>query len=806
MNLLLYLSFLTSYALSLETVGNVVTINSASDFIEFSNNVNSGISYSGSTVLLGDDLDFTGLSEQFVPVGLSHDIYFNGTFNGQGHTVSNLAIQSSNQFVGLFGIVNASSFKNVVVDSSCSVNSTYGFSNYFSYTAGVLAYGFPTNGDASSLIEGCVNMAPITFSGKFTEKKESDTITISVAGIIGFYLPDITDVTVKDCVNYGVITHAGLCNVASLSGIVAAFFRSTLFSGTKCKVKNCANYGNIVHDGETTNMVGVGGIIGTTLGGTVENCINYAVFITNSESTAIGKIAGGANNQLSISNCFWTDEKDTNKTWGYEYLSVPTKENTFHAKSNETTLTLLNDWAEDAEENDPDVLYGRWIMVHTNGGAVANAKYDTVITMKSLPVIDPTKEGYNFIHWCTDANCSTGEYNGVSDNLTDLYAVWSINTYTITFDLGNGTIIEVPFTYNDTVVYPDVTNLKKFYGWNITLDTMPARNVTIGQVPPPEKSSSNTGAIVGGVIGAIALIVIVVAVVLFVISKKSPNTWDLLLNGGRRRDSELDKYYSRMVERYREGDGNTNTFDSTEVVGNQNHYADLYPAGYAPPSIKEALMEAGLPEAMAKRAEDMCMAAANEAEKAGKLVNGITKEEYAAVALYTFEFGPEAVESSPFRLLNNALTGNSADMQKVRGLFYLVMRGLRKVPRCTGNTLYRGMKRSIDRSAYGNGKIVVFHGFSSTSVNIKTVKEFLAMSGPNDDDSGGTLFVIEEAWGYDLQPYSFFPEDKEILLEPERYFGVQSVIESETTVVNLKMLDTPPVLAQLLGNGVTVIQ
>ena len=52
------------------TSGAKVKISNANDLIEFSNNVNSGTSYEGTTVYLGSDIDFTDeLSKQFEPIG-----------------------------------------------------------------------------------------------------------------------------------------------------------------------------------------------------------------------------------------------------------------------------------------------------------------------------------------------------------------------------------------------------------------------------------------------------------------------------------------------------------------------------------------------------------------------------------------------------------------------------------------------------------------------------------------------------------------------------------------------------------------
>ena len=83
---------------------SVLHIKNASDFIQFSKNVNSGTNYKGTTVFLDADIDFSGsLSEQFEHIGKGSSNYFQGTFNGQRHTISNLAINSSLQYVGLFG-------------------------------------------------------------------------------------------------------------------------------------------------------------------------------------------------------------------------------------------------------------------------------------------------------------------------------------------------------------------------------------------------------------------------------------------------------------------------------------------------------------------------------------------------------------------------------------------------------------------------------------------------------------------------------------------------------------------------------
>ena len=69
----------------------------------------------------------------------------------------------------------------------------------------------------------------------------------------------------------------------------------------------------------------------------------------------------------------------------------------------------------------------------------------------------------------------------------------------------------------------------------------------------------------------------------------------------------------------------------------------------------------------------------------GRLLEGFI-EDAAAVAMYTYDFGSKDFENNPYRIINR----NFAEMQRVSGLLYLVISALRKLPRVTGGTLYRG--------------------------------------------------------------------------------------------------------------------
>ena len=83
---------------------------------------------------------------------------------------------------------------------------------------------------------------------------------------------------------------------------------------------------------------------------------------------------------------------------------------------------------------------------------------------------------------------------------------------------------------------------------------------------------------------------------------------------------------------------------------------------------------------------------------------------------------------------------------------------------------------------------------------MEATKAFLA-KGSKSREETGTLFIIDKGWGYDIQPYSLFPDEEEILLEPERQFRVASVIKAALTVINLEMLDTPLSVPGVFGGG-----
>ena len=102
-------------------------LNDKADLLSFASKVNDeGISFNGKTVKLGANIDLAGT--EWVPVGQTGGFYagtyFQGTFDGQSYTISNLTITNTNPggnyAAGFFGFIDAASatIQNVFFDKA----------------------------------------------------------------------------------------------------------------------------------------------------------------------------------------------------------------------------------------------------------------------------------------------------------------------------------------------------------------------------------------------------------------------------------------------------------------------------------------------------------------------------------------------------------------------------------------------------------------------------------------------------------------------------------------------------------------
>ena len=113
-----------------------------------------------------------------------------------------------------------------------------------------------------------------------------------------------------------------------------------------------------------------------------------------------------------------------------------------------------------------------------------------------------SRTGYTFVGWSTNKNATSITYPdkcGVADSWIDgnypsinLYAVWSLNTYSINYNLNSGSISGQKTSYNvntDTFTLPIPTKTGyTFTGWTGSNGTTPQKNVTISKGSTGNKS------------------------------------------------------------------------------------------------------------------------------------------------------------------------------------------------------------------------------------------------------------------------------------------------------------------------------
>lgn len=108
-----------AFGLAPQLVDGFYQIADAGNLIWFAKKVNSGAT--NANAVLTANIDMEGYTlDMMCPDGSG--IYYIGTFDGQGHRISNLYIESSNNYTGIWGLVGPGAhIQNFVLDETCSI-------------------------------------------------------------------------------------------------------------------------------------------------------------------------------------------------------------------------------------------------------------------------------------------------------------------------------------------------------------------------------------------------------------------------------------------------------------------------------------------------------------------------------------------------------------------------------------------------------------------------------------------------------------------------------------------------------------
>ena len=243
-------------------------IATAEDLVALSDYVNAKKVSNDLYFAMTANIDLGELSS-WTPIGSNSSRQFQGTFDGQGHTIDNLRSASG----GLFGYVGVyATIQNVGVASG-EIGSPNSYASFF----GAIAKW--SNG--ADFIN-CWNGADV-YGGGYT------------GGIVGT-IRDGGKSTISGCYNVGNIY--GKSN--AVGGIVGHLATTSNGTSVEVTVQNCYNTGAV------SGSYSVGGIIGQAQDGhTVLNCYNTGVITSSSGSSDVGGIAGWVTGDNTITNCYF---------------------------------------------------------------------------------------------------------------------------------------------------------------------------------------------------------------------------------------------------------------------------------------------------------------------------------------------------------------------------------------------------------------------------------------------------------------------------------------------------------------------
>lgn len=217
---------------------------------------------SASYILMNDiDLSAYGVDydegKGWQPIG-NEGTRFQGSFDGKGYTISNLYINRSEIYVGLFGNVDSADIQNVkLVDINVE--------------------GYSVTGGLAGGCRSDTFIADVSVTGRVKGNNH-------VGGLVGYLQSSSSTITGSD-------TAVDVTGYSMLGGLVG--------DGQFSSIENCYTTGPVTGD---ENGSGVGGLMGSSMnGGSITNC--YATGVVTGGSTTGGLMGS---NKSHVTNCYAT--------------------------------------------------------------------------------------------------------------------------------------------------------------------------------------------------------------------------------------------------------------------------------------------------------------------------------------------------------------------------------------------------------------------------------------------------------------------------------------------------------------------
>ena len=413
--------------------------------------------------------------------------HFTGKFYGLGHTISGLYTESSDEYVGLFGVTEGAMIKGVKI-----ANSSFKSTHNNGIAGGIVAEA------SSSYINGVSSYSKIIDCDNVSCTVEAKYEAGGIVGVAGLGCSYI-----EYCRNYGTVisNYAGQTNYAG--GICGAAWAT---------IRYCYNEGNV--SGVGANVGGIGGgpmtvrncyNLGTLSGGNVGGIAGSDGFGTEiynsysagqlSASGSVGSVIGKVSLGASATNSYYDVQVSP-----FDGISGSIdREGRIESKTTDELCLELqsglssDDWAikEPVIKDGKKYLYYPYlkhfgeesakvgtyrqicnVVLNQNGGTCTPLTQYIEREGATLPAT-ASRTGYTFGGWYTNASCTSERAYEIPVTATGeqtFYAKWTANSYSITLNTNGGTINSgnvTTYTYGNSVMLP--TDISKigytFGGW-----------------------------------------------------------------------------------------------------------------------------------------------------------------------------------------------------------------------------------------------------------------------------------------------------------------------------------------------------
>ncbi|MFC5469009.1 S-layer homology domain-containing protein [Cohnella suwonensis] len=377
------------------------------------------------------DLSRYAAGEGWLPIGDGNKP-FKGNMDGNGYVITGLTIHrlGSNDYVGLFGYANNAGLSNMKL---INVNVT-----------GIYSVGGLVGLNSSG-----------TISGSFVTGSVSGTSGLGskVGGLVGNSSGTISDSYAAASVS-GETSYSPIYT-SSIGGMVGTNNGTISDSYATGSVEGSSRY--------------VGGLVGYTPGGTISG--SYAagpVTVTSSQNVGglVGYTEGG-----TISNSFYdkdtTGQTDTGKGDGQSTEELKTQ-----STYTEASWDFDSVWGIHSQANNgyPYLQALAFTVTYNSNGGTAENSQPVAYGGTATEPVAPTKTDYTFRGWYADSGLTTAfDFATPITKDTTLYAKWTANRLTVSFESNGGTAVSSQtVTYESVATEPEAPTRTgyTFGGWH----------------------------------------------------------------------------------------------------------------------------------------------------------------------------------------------------------------------------------------------------------------------------------------------------------------------------------------------------